>query len=276
MTDPAAEARAALDAAGRLPDDELDIGAVAIQFARVDRPDLDWRAAMGRLSDVVRDVVAAPNAEDADARHGILQEAIHRKHGYGGDSETYDHPDNANLIRVTERKQGLPVALGILWLHAAHAAGWVARGLDFPGHFLLVVEGAGGAAVVDPFNGGLAMPPQMLRALLKSVEGEAAELRPGLLVPMSRRAVLLRLQTNIRLRRLHAGDTEGALTCTTDMLRLAPDAAPLWREAALMNGTLGRFGAAIAAMERFLDLMPAGEATARARAVVEEWRTRLH
>ncbi|WP_376099257.1 hypothetical protein ACE7GA_10800 [Roseomonas sp. CCTCC AB2023176] len=43
-----------------------------------------------------------------------------------------------------------------------------------------------------------------------------------------------------------------------------------------MNGTLGRFSAAIAAMERFLELMPAGEATARARAVVEEWRARLH
>jgi regulator of sirC expression with transglutaminase-like and TPR domain len=64
-----------------------------------------------------------------------------------------------------------------------------------------------------------------LRRLLKSIEGPRAELRPGLLAPMSARAVLLRLQNNIRLRRIAAGDAAGALTCTEDMLRFAPDAA---------------------------------------------------
>ncbi|WP_376099255.1 SirB1 family protein [Roseomonas sp. CCTCC AB2023176] len=226
MSELGPEALAALDAAGRLPDDELDIGAVAIQFARVDRPELDWRAAMGRLSAIVRDVLAEPDPGDAEKRRALLSQVIHDRHGYAGDAEAYDHPDNTNLIRVTERKRGLPVSLGILWLHAASAAGWLARGLDFPGHFLLALEGTGAATVVDPFNGGAPLNPPALRALIKSVEGDTAELRPGLLVPMSRRAVLLRLQTNIRLRRLHAGETEGALVCTMNMLRLAPDAAP--------------------------------------------------
>ena len=79
-------------------------------------------------------------------------------------------------------------------LHAASAAGWGARGLDFPGHFLLSLDGARGTAVVDPFNGGVALPAQELRALLKRGAGAGAELRPGLLVPMSRRAVLLRMR----------------------------------------------------------------------------------
>jgi regulator of sirC expression with transglutaminase-like and TPR domain len=96
-----------------------------------------------------------------------------------------------------------------------------------------------------------------------------------MLAPMSRRAVLLRLQTNIRLRRLRDNDLEGALGCTTDMLRLAPDAAPLWREAAVMNARLGRLGAAIEGMERFLELVPTGEAATRGRDMIEEWRARL-
>lgn len=112
--------------------------------------------------------------------------------------------------------------------------------------------------------------------MIKRVEGPGAELRPGMLAPMSRRAVLLRLQTNIRLRRLQAENLEGALACTGDMLRLAPDAAPLWREAAVMNARLGRLGAAIEAMERFLGLVPGGDAAARAREMIEEWRARLH
>ena len=201
---------------------------------------------------------------------------IHGAGGYGGDTESYDDLSNANLIRVTERRRGLPVALGILWLHAAEAAGWGAHGIDFPGHFLLGIEGGRGQVVTDPFSGGQSLGPRELRNLLKAVEGERAELRPGLLAPMGKRAVLLRLQNNIKLRRLRAGDVPGALSCTEDMLRLAPDAAGLWREAGLMNQRLDRIGAAIASLERFLELAGAGESADRIRQLIEELRQRLN
>ena len=278
MTASVAEARAAIEAAGRLPDDELDLAAVALQFARIDAPEADWRGAGGRISALVRAVLAEEPPRDAEARRALLARVIHDEAGYAGDSETYDDPRNANLIQVTERRRGLPVAIGLLWLHAAEAAGWTARGLDFPGHFLIAIDGAakGPSVVVDPFGGGTPLPAPALRALIKQVEGPEAELRPGMLAPMSRRAVLLRLQTNIRLRRLRDNDLEGALACTLDMLRLAADAAPLWREAAVMNARLGRLGAAIEGMERFLELVPTGDAATRGREMIEEWRGRLN
>jgi regulator of sirC expression with transglutaminase-like and TPR domain len=278
MADSVAEARAAIEAAGHLPDDELDLAGVALQFARIDAPEADWRAAAERVSALVRGVLAEPPPEDAEERRALIARVIHDEGGYAGDSETYDDLRNANLIRVTERRRGLPVAIGLLWLHVAEAAGWAARGLDFPGHFLISLDGAakGGSVVVDPFSGGGALPAPALRMLIKRVEGPQAELRPGMLAPMSRRAVLLRLQTNIRLRRLQGNEVEGALACTADMLRLAPDAAPLWREAAVMNARLGRLGAAIEGMERFLGLVPTGEAAARGREMIEEWRARLN
>ncbi|TPG58056.1 hypothetical protein EAH89_08800 [Roseomonas nepalensis] len=278
MPDGAAEAREAIRAAGRLPDDELDLGAVALQFARIDAPGADWRAAEGRLSALVRAVLSQEAPRDAEGRRSLIARVIHEEAGYAGDSESYDDLRNANLIRVTERRRGLPVAIGLLWLHVAEAAGWPARGLDFPGHFLVSLDGAAkaGSVVVDPFGGGTALPAPALRALIKRVEGPSAELRPGMLAPMSRRAVLLRLQTNIRLRRLRDEDVEGALACTADMLRLAPDAAPLWREAAVMNARLGRLGAAIEDMERFIGLIPAGEAASRGQDMIEEWRARLN
>ncbi|MBW6400233.1 tetratricopeptide repeat protein [Roseomonas sp. HJA6] len=276
------EARAALDAAGRLPDTELDIASVALQLARVDAPDADWRAAAARLTDIARAAVLAATADpDADAgdlerRRIALAGVVHGSFGLTGDSETYDDLANANLIRVLERGRGLPVALGILWLHAAEAAGWAAHGVDFPGHFLIALEGQRGQLVVDVFAGGPALEAPALRALLKRIEGEAAELRPGLLRPMSRRDVLLRLQNNIKLRRLRAGALDGALACTEDMLRLAPDAAPQWREAGLMNQRLDRIGAALECFERFLELVPEGEAASRIRALTVELRQRLN
>jgi regulator of sirC expression with transglutaminase-like and TPR domain len=279
---PEEEARAALDATGQLPDAEIDLAATALQFARIDAPDADWRAASATLTAIARAAVeeaaADPAADggDARARCAVLARILHGRFGLAGDAETYDDLANANLIRVLERRRGLPVALGILWMHAAEAAGWATHGVDFPGHFLLALEAPRGQLLVDVFAGGQALDAPALRALIKRIEGEAAELRPGLLRPMQRREVLLRLQNNIKLRRLKAGDLTGALACTGDMLRIAPDAAGLWREAGLMNQRLDRIGAALACFDRFLDLVPEGEAAARIRMLAAELRQRLN
>jgi len=279
---PQDEARAALDAAGQLPDAELDLAATALQFARVDAPEADWREAAAALTAIARAAVEAAAADpvadggDLEARRAVLATVLCDRFGLSGDAETYDDLANANLIRVLQRARGLPVALGILWLHAAEAAGWGAHGVDFPGHFLLALEGPRGQLVLDVFAGGRVLDPPELRALLKRMEGEAAELRPGVLRPMTKREVLLRLQNNIKLRRLKAGDLQGALACTEDMLRLAPDAAALWREAGLMNQRLDRIGAALACLDRFLVLVPEGEAAARIRALTMELRQRLN
>jgi regulator of sirC expression with transglutaminase-like and TPR domain len=278
----AAEARTALDAAGQLPDAELDLAAVALQFARIDAPEADSVAAAAHLSDLAREAVTMamtdPEADAGDAvrRASVLGALLHDHFGYAGDQDTYDDPANANLIRVTERRRGLPVALGLLWLHAAEAAGWDAHGLDFPGHFLLGISGARGMVVVDPFHGGLVLEAPALRALLKQFEGEQAELRPGLLATIGKRPVLLRLQNNLKLRRLRAGDMLGALACTEDILRLAPREAQMWRDAAIMNQRLDRIGAALLCLEHFLALTPEGEAAERARALAVELRQRLN
>jgi len=279
---PQDEARAALDAAGQLPDAEIDLASVALQFARIDTPDADWRAAAEALSELAQAAVAAAtlhadaDAGDAERRREVLASVIHGRFRFAGDTEHYDDPANANLIQVTERRRGLPVALGVLWLHAAEAAGWAAHGIDFPGHFLVAVEGGRAQALVDVFAGGTGLAAPELRALIKRIEGEKAELRPGLLRLMDKRAVLLRLQNNIKLRRLRAGDLAGALACTEDMLRLAPDAALLWREAGLMNQRLDRIGAALGCLDRSLEIEPEGETARRIRAMAEELRHRLN
>jgi regulator of sirC expression with transglutaminase-like and TPR domain len=275
MIDP----RDALDAIGLLPDTEIDLGDAALQLARVDAPDADWAAARAHLSELARDAVALADDiahDDLRSQAGALTELLAERHGYVGDSEHYDDLANANLIHVIERRRGLPVTLGILWLHAARAAGWAGHGIDFPGHFLIALEGPRTQAVLDVFAGGETMDARDLRALLKRVEGPKAELRPGLLAPMASRAVLLRLQNNIKLRRLRADDPRGALTCAEDMLRFAPDEAALWRETASLHQRLDQVSAALRCYQRFLDLVPHGDAAIRVRAAMDELRSRLN
>lgn len=276
------EARSALDAAGQLPEAEIELGAVALQLARVDHPELDVTVAAALLSDIARRAVAlavtnrAADAGDAEARRALLAGLLHGEMGFAGDSDSYDDPANANLAEVLERRRGLPVALGILWLHAAEAAGWDAHGVDFPGHFLLALQGTAGPVLVDVFHGGARLEAPELRALVKRLEGPKAELKPGMMVAMGKRAVLLRLQNNIKLRRLRGQDIEGALACVEDMARLAPLNPSLWREVGVMNHRLERIGAALVALEKSLALAPQAEGAERIRMLIEELRHRLN
>lgn len=275
MKDP----RAALQAIGQLPDAEIDIGDAALQLARLDASDGDWEAAHCHLSNLAQEAVqraAAMTADGLTARAKVLSDFLAGQQGYVGDADTYDDLANANLIRVIERRRGLPVALGIIWMHAARAAGWGSYGVDFPAHFLIALDGSRTQVVVDVFHGGKVVAAHDLRDLLKRVEGKHAELRPGLLQPMSSRRVLLRLQNNIMTRRLSTGDIDGGLRCAEDMLRIAPDQAGLWRQSGILNQKLDRVAAARASYKRFLELVPEGATAEAIRLQLEILRSTLN
>ena len=274
MSDP----RAALEAIGALPDAEIDIADAALQLARVDAPSADWLDARAHLSALAREAVALAagiDAADLLAQAAVLAQLLAVRHGYVGDAETYDDPANANLIRVIERRRGLPVALGVLWLHAARAAGWAGQGVDFPGHFLVSLVGNRAAVFIDPFGRGRVLDAADLHALLRRAD-PAIVARPEAVLPaMPVRGVLLRLQNNIRTRRQQAGDLAGALACAQDMLRIAPQEAGLWRETALLHGELGEMTAALRCLGQYAALVPPEEA-ARAQAAIQAMRSRLN
>lgn len=226
------------------------------------------------------DLAADIDPGDLPAQAGALAGLMVGRYRYVGDSETYDDLDNANLIRVIQRRRGLPVAIGILWLHAARAAGWRMRGVNFPGHFIVALEadqdGKTALVAMDVFAGGQTLDHEDLRSLVKRVYGEKAELGPAMLAPMTTRDVLLRLQTNIKARLLSIGQLQAANACLADMLRLAPSQALLWWEAALLHHRQDEVAGALRCYTRFLELAPAGETATRARSAVVELRGRLN
>ena len=181
-----------------------------------------------------------------------LGEVIASAYGYRGDSETYDDLQNADLVRVIERRKGLPVALSILYLHVARAQGWDAEGLAFPGHFLIRVEIDGARHVLDPFNDGAGARRAGAAQPAARVLGPEAELRPEHFDPVPDRDVLLRLENNVRLRLAKREDWAAAARSLDRMLAIAPDRPELLFEAGQINARLDKRRAAIAAFERFL------------------------
>jgi len=238
------------------PDETLDLAEAALLLARLDRP----RVPLERYRREVADLVEAVTAEAVGAppvpaaRAHALARAIAGSHGFRGDDATYDDQQNANLMRVIDRRRGLPVALGILYIHCARAQGWEMAGLSFPGHFLVRLDGERELAILDPFHEGRILNAAELRERLKQVAGEDAELRPEFFAAVSPRAVLLRLQNNLKSRALAAGRTDRVAEVLESMTAIDPANMTLARDLGLARATAGNLFGAIAAFERGLAL----------------------
>jgi regulator of sirC expression with transglutaminase-like and TPR domain len=271
-------AAASLRAAAKLGNETLPIGETALALAAAARPDLDLGPHQAHLAEIAV-AVAESRRDQPDTALGrceALRVALAGKLGYRGDRDSYDDLQNADLACVIERRRGLPVALAILWIHGARSQGWDAAGLAFPSHFLIRIEAPDGRAIVDPFNGGAALDTAELRSLLKSFEGPKAELENRHYASVSDRAVLLRLQNNIKQRQLKAEAHDAALATLERMLMLAPDDPALWHETGLVHASLDNLRAGVMCLEQALSLVDANGAKAHLAAAIQALKSRLN
>jgi regulator of sirC expression with transglutaminase-like and TPR domain len=255
----------------------LPIAEAALALASFDRPRVALARYRQHLRSLARDVGRRTrgNASLA-AQAAALNEIVLLKHGYEGDEATYDDLQNANLMRVIDRRKGLPVALGILYLSTARAQGWEAVGLGFPGHFLIRLSEGPERVILDPFHGGRTLDAMALRELLKAIAGQEIELTPDHYAPVADRDVLLRLQNNLKSRLIQGQQHERAVRVIETMQMLAPDLADLWREAGLLHAQLGNLRAATTAMEGFVARAPDGAARHEAAVMLQQLKTKLN
>ncbi|MBV9826381.1 MAG: transglutaminase family protein [Alphaproteobacteria bacterium] len=255
----------------------LPIAEAALALASFERPRVGLARYKQHLASLARDVGRHTKASgDLASRAQALNDIILLKHGYSGDELTYDDLQNANLMRVVDRRKGLPVALGILYLHTARAQGWDSVGLGFPGHFLIRLAEGPERLILDPFHNGKICDAATLRELLKAMAGQEVELSPEHYGPVPDREVLLRLQNNIKSRLLQSGRREHAVRVVETMLLLAPTMPSLWQEAGMLNAALGNLRAASAALEQFIIHAPDGMSRHQAAAMLQQLKSKLN
>lgn len=242
------ESRAYLRGLGDNPSYNFDIAIAALHLAALKRTKADLTSAASHLEGLAATldkIVETARPEDAASAARALSEIVAQKNRYRGDDQTYDDLQNADLLSVIKRRKGLPVALGILYLHVARRQGWTAYGLNFPGHFLVALEFGGERTILDPFHNGVIRTPPELRELLKMVAGQDAELEQDMFSKVPDRGVLLRLQSNIHLRQIQKGSLAEARETVNSMLLIAPEQAALWHELGILQTKLGNLGAAL-------------------------------
>ena len=243
---------------GEASEEPLDIANAALMLSALDhsgRPLAPYREHLTDISERAR--AEGKLATTAEEGGRALATLLVGRYGYDGDRLRYDDPQNADFIAVIDRRRGLPVALGILYMHAARAAGFQATGLSSPGHFLMRIGWRSSEALIDPFNSGAVLDAERLGS--PPGMGIRAAEESGPIEPVGDVDVLLRLENNLKVRALQNGERMRALEIAKRMVLIGPRRPDLWMELGRLNEAAGALGAAQKAFEACLSLVPPGQ-----------------
>jgi regulator of sirC expression with transglutaminase-like and TPR domain len=240
---------------GLLDDDGIVLDADALKIAAVDHPDVALDPYLDTLGEITeRLIMVGADAMSAADRAEVLRQVLAEEFGFGGDADSYDDPDNADLIRVIDRRLGLPVSLGILYVAAARRLGWSADALNTPGHVLVRIGSPLEPVLMDPFHGGRIVGPGELVSLLARMLGPQAAPTTDHLAAMSNRAVLVRLIINQATRAEAAGDARRALQLYRRMTNIAPSNSHVWWERARLELARGHVAEARSSLSAMLEV----------------------
>lgn len=212
---------------GLIDEDEIELDDAALTLAVLDHPDIDLEPYYDLLGEIeTRLEIVGADALTSEERADALGVVLAGEFGFGGDVDTYDDPDNADLIRVVDRRRGLPVSLSILWVAAARRLGWNADLLDVPGHVLVLVGSEADPVIIDPFTGGARVDAERLQALVQASSAEGGAVTH--IAAMPNRAVLVRLLQNQASRAEQSGRGRRALELYARMTAMAPSTVHAW------------------------------------------------
>jgi regulator of sirC expression with transglutaminase-like and TPR domain len=174
-----------------------DLAQAALMVAEAEYPGLDIARYIEMLDSLAtrvrRAIAGAPSAPHMATVLHVLYEEL----GFRGNASDYYDPKNSFLNDVLESRRGIPITLAIVLVEICRRVGVDAQGVSFPGHFLVRSAVAGGAMIIDPFD-GRPLDAEDLQLLYARATNDEGPIDPRLLEPASTRQVLLRMLNNLR------------------------------------------------------------------------------
>ncbi len=163
-------------------DDHFPLLEAAVSLAQDEYAELDIQEVLDQV-DLLGGRIKRRLPADAGAMHKLrlLNKFFFDEQGFAGNLNNYYDPDNSYLHVLLRTRRGIPISLGVLWLELAVNLGLHAKGVSFPGHFLVKVRlpfPHDGQVVIDPFS-GQSLSKEDLLERLAPLHAESGLLRDG-------------------------------------------------------------------------------------------------
>jgi regulator of sirC expression with transglutaminase-like and TPR domain len=271
-------------------DASLSLTEAAVAIAQDEFPQLDTQSVLAEL-DQLADKLRRRIPSDAVPLQRLrwLNQYFFRELGFAGNINNYYDPDNSYLNRVLITRRGIPITLALIYIELASQIGLVARGVSFPGHFLIKLRMQSGAqageVVLDPFTGHSLGRDELdeLLAPYKRNQGLMGDFDAPLglfLQAAPARDVLARMLRNLKEIYREAGDWQRSLAVAHRLVILLPQAQEERRDRAFVLIELGQYDAAAEDLAAYVQARPNADDSPALRMQLNELRLagrpRLH
>ncbi len=176
----------------------------------------------------------------------FVQEALR------GNTEDYYDPRNSYLNEVLDRKLGIPISLSIIYLEIARRINFEARGVGFPGHFIVKCADGEREILIDPFNNGRILSLEDCQELLDRVYGGSVPVQPSYFGTMGKRSILTRMLFNLKGLYYQKDDYHKSLSVVERILMLNPGTLSEIRDRGMLYMQTSLFSKALADLEYYL------------------------
>jgi regulator of sirC expression with transglutaminase-like and TPR domain len=239
-------------------DDEFPLLEAACSLAQDEYPELDVQQLLGDVDQLLARLKRRLPADAAALqRLRALNQFFFRDLSFGGNINDYCDPDNSYLNVVLRTRRGNQITLAVLWIELAQGLGLHARGICFPGHFMVKVNLPKGQVVIDPFTGQSLSREELAERL------EPYKRRSGLIdefeVPLGlylqaapARDIIARMLRNLKEIHQAQEDWQRLIAVQDRLLILLPDAWSEYRDRGLAHAEQGHTTLAVVDLETYL------------------------
>jgi regulator of sirC expression with transglutaminase-like and TPR domain len=239
-------------------DEHFPLLEAAASLAQDEYPGLDVEQVLGDVDQLIARLKRRiPADASAIARLRILNQFFYRDLNFAGNINNYYDPDNSYLSAVLRTRKGIPISLAVLWVEVAQAVNLNARGVAFPGHFLVKINLPKGQVVIDPLNGNSLSREDLSERI------EPYKRRSGLvddfdvpmglyLQPAQPRDIIARMLRNLKEIHKTQEDWTRLISVLDRLIVLQPDAWSDYRDRGLAHAELGHLQSAVPDLEMYL------------------------
>ncbi|MBU1360797.1 MAG: tetratricopeptide repeat protein [Gammaproteobacteria bacterium] len=240
-------------------DDEFPLLEAAASLAQDEYPDLDVQQVLGDVDQLSARLKRRLPADAAPLqRLRTLNQFFFHDLSFGGNVNDYYDPDNSYLNAVLRTRRGIPISLAVLWMELAQGLGLHARGVGFPGHFMLKVTLPKGQVVIDPFSGKSLSREELSERLepYKRSNGLVGDFDVPLglyLQPAPPREIIGRMLRNLKEVHRSQEDWQRAIAVQDRLVALLPQAWGEYRDRGLAHAEQGNTASAVRDLETYLE-----------------------
>jgi serine protease Do len=238
-------------------EDRIDLLKAALLIARIDNEDVDVAGYLNQVNRMVVDVSKRLKKTDTElAKLTALDKYLFEEMGFHGSRTDYYNRSNSFMNEVIDDREGLPIAVSVLYMELARRLGLKVVGVGLPGHFIVRFEPKHGESqLIDPFHRGKRMSAKDAEELVNSNGRLKFEKRH--LAAQTKKQIVIRMLRNLMGTARDANDSEAMLRYVETVLVLEPKSGlDRWFRAVLNYQTL-RFQESLADIDRVLKEQPA-------------------